>query len=268
MSILPPPLIQIRNLRVEQGGNVILRGVNTDIPRGKITALIGLNGSGKTTLLRALVREYSYTGSITFLCGHDHTQHQPKHVGYVPQRLHADNRVPITVEELFALTLQRWPLFLGISHKVREKVAKLLDRVGGLHLLKRPVQALSGGELQRILLALSLEPHPEILLLDEPSTGVDFANQQDFYDLLAQLNRETQVTILLVSHDLSVVTQHAHHVLCLKNGQIACEGTPQEILSEEMMAKTFGSDKRLYLHEHHVHDENCDQGHSHSHFTG
>jgi zinc transport system ATP-binding protein len=260
-----PALVEIRNLRVERGGNPILRGVNLDIPRGQITALIGLNGSGKTTLLRALVQEYPWTGEIRFRCGHDHRQHQPSHVGYVPQRLHADNRIPITVEELFALALQKWPLFFGISSWVRTTIARLLTRVGGFHLLPRPVHALSGGELQRVLLALALEPEPELLLLDEPAAGVDFADQQGFYDLLADLNRTTKTTMLLVSHDLSIVTQHAHHVVCLRNGQIACSGSPQEILSEEMLAKTFGSDKRLYLHEHAPGE---DHSHSHSHSPG
>jgi zinc transport system ATP-binding protein len=259
-----PALVEIRNLRVERGGNAILRGVNLDIPRGQITALIGLNGSGKTTLLRALVKEYPCTGEIRFRCGHDHTEHQPRHVGYVPQRLHADNRIPVTVEELFALALQRRPLFLGISKRVAATTTTLLARVGASQLRVRPVHALSGGELQRILLALALEPKPELLLLDEPAAGVDFADQQGFYDLLAGLNRESKTTLLLVSHDLSVVTQHAHHVVCLRNGQIACSGSPQHILSEEMMAKTFGSDKRLYLHDHeHSHDHEHTPGCGH-----
>src|SRR5205814_8851232 len=137
--------------------------------------------------------------------------------GYVPQRLVIDARLPLTVREFFALALQRRPLFFGISKKVNETAERLLTRVGAGHLLNRPAAKLSGGEMQRVLLSLALEPHPELLLLDEPAAGIDFADQKPFYDLLAEINRERKVTILLVSHDLSVVSDRVHHVLCLKN---------------------------------------------------
>jgi zinc transport system ATP-binding protein len=117
-------------------------------------------------------------------------------------------------------------------------------------LLSRPVEKLSGGELQRVLLGLALQPQPELLLLDEPAAGVDFQLQDDFYKLLADLNRATGVTILLVSHELSVVSQHAHYVLCLKDGRIQCEGPPQEILSGEMLTQTFGAERGVYPHRH------------------
>ena len=100
-------LATIRNLRVALGGRPILTGIDADIMRGQITALIGLNGSGKTTLLRALIRECPYHGQVRFFCGHDHTHHRPEHVGYVPQRLAVDARLPLTVREFFALALQR-----------------------------------------------------------------------------------------------------------------------------------------------------------------
>jgi ABC-type Mn2+/Zn2+ transport system ATPase subunit len=117
--------------------------------------------------------------------------------------------------------------------------------------MDRPVAKLSGGELQRVLLALALRPDPELLLLDEPAAGVDFQDGGKFYDLLARLNRETGVTIVLVSHDLSVVTTHAHHVLCLKDGRIQCQGAPQELLSSGALSATFGHDMSVYTHHHH-----------------
>jgi len=257
-------LATVRNLRVTLGGRPILTGVDADILRGKITALIGLNGSGKTTLLRALIREYPYQGEVKYFCGHDHTRHRPEHVGYVPQRLTIDGRLPLTVREFFALALQRRPLFLGISGKVAETAERLLGRVGAAHLLNRPVAKLSGGEMQRILLSLALEPHPELLLLDEPAAGIDFADQQPFYELLAQINRDRKVTILLVSHDLSVVSNRVHHVLCLKNGKIECQGPPESILTPAMIEQIFGGGKHLYAH---THDDGavCDHHHSHGH---
>jgi zinc transport system ATP-binding protein len=246
------PLVTIRDLQVELGGNPILRGLDADLARGRITAVIGMNGSGKTTLLRAILKEVPYAGRITFHCGHDHSRPQPRHVGYVPQKLNIDAKLPLTVRDLLALALQRRPLFLGISRRVRAEMVRLLERVWvPPALLDRPVEKLSGGELQRVLLALALQPEPELLLLDEPAAGVDFQHQEKFYELISLLNRETGVTIVLVLHELSVVSLHAHHVLCLTEGRVECQGPPQEVLSKEVLARTFGAEMGVYPHHHH-----------------
>lgn len=256
------PLITIRNVSVELGGNSILRGVDASLARGKITALIGMNGSGKTTLLRAVLKEVPYTGKIEFHCGHDHRHPTPQHIGYVPQKLLIDARLPLTVRDLMALALQRRPLFLGIARKTNRRMEELLQRVWlPVKLLDQFVEKLSGGEQQLVLLALALEPQPELLLLDEPASGVDFQREEMYYELLATLNRELHVTILLVSHDLSVVSKHAHHVLCLKNGKVQCEGPPETIVTSEVLAQTFGSEKGIYTHRHHHHHEH----HHHEH---
>jgi zinc transport system ATP-binding protein len=244
-------LLTIRDLHVRLGGRPILHGVHARVAAGKITALIGLNGSGKTTLLRALLKEVPYTGRIQFHCGHDHSRPAPEHIGYVPQRLNMDARLPLTVADLLALALQRRPIFLWIDRQTRRQMEELLDRVWARHLLDRPVANLSGGELQKVLLGLALHPRPELLLLDEPAAGIDFEHAEKFYDLIARLNRELGVTILLVSHDLSVVSHHAQHVLCLKDGRIQCEGPPQEIITREMLSQTFGGEKGVYAHHHH-----------------
>ena len=243
-------LVRIRDLGVALGGKRILAGVNADLARGKITALIGLNGSGKTTLLKAILKEIPYTGRIEFRCGHDHSHPNPEHVGYVPQKLHFDANLPLTVRDLMSLAMQRRPLFFGVSRRVKRMLEPMLLLVGApKSLLEHPVEKISGGELQRVLLALALHPNPELLLLDEPAAGVDFQDQELFYDLLARLNKETGVTILLVSHDLSVVSKQAHHVLCLKDGCIQCQGPPEEIPS--MLTQTFGTDKGIFTHAHH-----------------
>ena len=243
-------LVSLRNLWVRLGGNDILKGLNADVPHGQITALIGLNGSGKTTLLKALLREIPYSGRIEFHCGHDHTRPSPEHVGYVPQKLRIDANLPLTVRDLLALALQRRPLFLGVSRRVEKIIGELLDQVGApRRLLDCYVEKISGGELQRVLLGLAIQPEPELLLLDEPAAGIDFRDQEKFYDLIARLNRERHVTILLVSHDLSMVSDHAQQVLCLGDGRILCHGPPAEI-SGEMMKKTFGTEKAIYAHRH------------------
>jgi zinc transport system ATP-binding protein len=245
-------LVSIRGLCVDLGGNPILRGVNADVEHGRITALIGLNGSGKTTLLRALIREVPCrSGQIRFLCGHDHSKPTPEHVGYVPQKLRVEGNLPLTVLDLFALAMRRGPIFLGLGRRFRDRVEGLLADVGVAHLLNAPVAPLSGGEFQRVLLALALEPRPELLLLDEPAAGVDFRSQEAFYDLIARLNRDTGVTVLLVSHDVSMVSQVAHHVLCLKDGRIECEGEPRSILTGDSLARIFGGDAGLHVHRPH-----------------
>ena len=244
-------LVTIRDVRVELGGNAILQGVDAALERGKITALIGPNGCGKTTLLRAVLKEVPYTGRIKFHCGHDHSRPMPEHIGYVPQKLNIDARLPLTVRDLLALAMQRRPLFLGVSRRTELLMIEMLKRVWvSPELLGRPVERLSGGELQRVLLALALQPDPELLLMDEPAAGIDFQHQDPFYKLIAELNAQTGVTILLVSHDLSVVTKRAHHVICVRDGRVQCQGLPQDIITEEMLAQTFGSELGVFLHHH------------------
>lgn len=246
-----PVFLSLRELSVELGGRKVLSDVTADIPGGQITALIGLNGSGKTTLLRAIIGECPYRGQIRFACGHNQAQPNPQHVGYVPQRLNIDARLPLTVRDLLALSLQRWPLFLGISQITRTRIAHMLERVGMAGFIDVPVEGLSGGQLQRVLLALAIDPQPELLLLDEPASGIDFKDQQRFYELIAELNAQTGVTVLLVSHELSMVSQHAHQVLCLRDGRIQCQGPPGEILRAEVLAQTFGTDMQLFHHQVH-----------------
>jgi len=247
------PLVRVHNLSVELGGNPILRGVSADLQRGRVTALIGLNGSGKTTLLRAVLGEVPYTGRVEFFCGHDHRRPTPEHVGYVPQKLRIDANLPLTVQDLLALALQRRPLFLGISRSTRTRMIMLLQRVfdGDVRpILARPVEKLSGGELQRVLMGLALHPDPELLLLDEPAAGIDFQAQEGFYDLIARLNEESGVTVLLVSHDTRMVRRQAHHVLCLKDGVIQCQGPPHAVLDDGVLKQTFGRSAGEYIHHH------------------
>ena len=172
-------------------------------------------------------------------------------MGYVPQKLSVDSHLPLTVLDLFGLSLQwRKPLFLGIGRSLRSRVRDLLRQVGADALLDSQVEELSGGERQRVLLALALQPHPELLLLDEPAAGIDFQEEGSFYELIGELNRKTGVTILLVSHDLSAVSRLVHHVLCLSKGRIQCQGSPYEILTGEMLSQTFGAGKIAYGHKH------------------
>ena len=244
------PLVSVTNLRVELGGNEILRGLSAELTRNQITALVGTNGSGKTTLLRALLKEIPYTGDIHFHCGHDHSKPNPQHVGYVPQKLRVESNMPLTVRDLLGISLQRRPIFLGFRANLAKQMSAMLDEVGAAQaLLDKPLEKISGGELQRVLLALAMHPEPELLLLDEPAAGIDVKGQEQFYDLIGRLNRERGTTILLVSHDLSMVGQHVHRVMCLKDGLVHCQGTPQEI-SPENLRQVFGMEHSIFVHKH------------------
>jgi zinc transport system ATP-binding protein len=247
-----PALVSIRGLTVRLGDSLILDHVDAELPRGKVTAVIGLNGAGKTTLLRALIKEIPYQGEVRFHCGHDHTHAQPRYVGYVPQRLRIENNLPLTVLDLFALSLGRWPLYFGLDRAFRERVRAQLATVGVDHLIDQICNSppLSGGQLQRVLLALALEPHPELLLLDEPAQGIDFHSLEAFYDLIARLNQERGVTVVLVSHDVSMVSRVAHKVLCMKDRRIECSGAPTSILTGEVLSRVFGHETGLYVHKH------------------
>jgi zinc transport system ATP-binding protein len=238
------PLLSIDGLRVERGRTPILRGLCAELDRGRITALVGLNGSGKSTLLRTLLGEFPYRGKLHYRCGHDHRRPKPEYVGYVPQKLSLDPRLPLTVRDLLGLALARRPLFLGLGKKLNNRIAEALARVGVADLIDLPVDGLSGGQLQRVLLALALDPNPELLLLDEPAAGIDFKTQHAFYELIADINRTTTVTILLVSHDLQVVRRFAGHVLCLRDGVVHVQGPPAEVLTEDVLADTFGAEMR------------------------
>lgn len=235
------PLIELRDLTVRLGGREILRGLSADVPRGQITALIGLNGCGKTTLLRTLLGQHPHTGSIRFRCGHDHTLPMPQHIGYVPQRLTIEAHFPLTVRDLFGLALQRRPIIFGISRRTEALMRQLLERVNaGADYLDLMVEKLSGGQLQRVLLALALWPPPELLLLDEPAAAVDFADQEGFYRLIREVNAATGVTVLLISHDLSAVRTCADHVLCMHHGRIVSAGTPAQVLTTDELARVYG----------------------------
>lgn len=239
LEVLAPPLVTIRNLRVARGNKLILNDLSCDLANGQISALVGLNGCGKSTLLRTLVGEFPFTGTIKFACGEDHTHPRPDHVGYVPQKLQAEGAFPLTVRDLIGITHQKTPLIFGVSKNVIAKIMPVLERVGVQSRLDVPLEGLSGGQMQRVLLALALEPMPELLLLDEPAAGIDFKDQQSFYDLIREINEESGVTTVLVSHDLATVRKLAHQVLCLRNGRIVKEGRPADVLTSDAIEATF-----------------------------
>jgi len=224
------------DVSVRLGGVSILEGITASVPQGGCTAIVGPNGAGKTTLLLALLDEVPYNGRIRIS---QSVKNGKPRIGYVPQRLTFDRGIPITVTEFLAMGTQRKPLWLGISRAMKTRAMDLLASVKAEYLASRRLGALSGGEMQRVLLALALQQDPEILVLDEPASGVDVQGGQLFCELLEGLRRNTGFTQLMVSHDLATVTHHASHVLCL-NKRLAAEGAPCEVLTSATLTATFG----------------------------
>jgi len=241
------PLITLKNIRVSRGNLEVIRGLNASLARGKVTSLIGLNGAGKSTLLRAIVKEIPYLGEMRFHCGHSHVGTDPTHVGYVPQRLRPEGGLPLTVADFFALGMQTRPVFWGVHKTVKSKFPYMLEKVGlSPNILDRVVDKLSGGELQRVLLALAMEPSPELLLLDEPAAGIDFQDQEKFYQLIRRINEQSKVTVLLVSHDLDLVLGYADEVWCLHDGKILKQGSPAEVLNKDHLHEIFGAGFKVH----------------------
>lgn len=244
--------ISLCDLSVTLRGNLILERINLTIPRGEVTALIGPNGAGKTTLLLALMGLVPYRGQVCYLDETGRPQAKPR-LGYIPQSLPLDPDTPLTVGDFLSLGMQRRPLWFGRSPNAERAGQIQLEMVKASRLADKPLGKLSGGELQRVLLASVLQQQPEILLFDEPMSGIDLAGEQLFCDILEEIQRQGRMTLLLVSHDLSIVTRHAQHVLCL-NRTLECSGPVTEVLTQENLEKIYGSHSGLFGHRHgHAH---------------
>jgi zinc transport system ATP-binding protein len=228
--------ITLDNLWVRLGGVTILEGITARIPCGGCTAIVGPNGAGKTTLLLAILGQLPFTGRIEKGC---HSGRSTLQIGYVPQRLAFDRGLPLTVMEFLLMGAQRLPLWLGQRKAAQKRAAELLRAVRSDHLACRRLGALSGGEMQRVLLALALQMEPELLLLDEPAAGVDLNGEALFCELLEALRLSHGFTQVMVSHDLATVTHHATHVIGL-NRQVVAEGEPKKILTVENLTRLFG----------------------------
>ncbi len=244
--------VEAHGVRVSFDGRPVLRGVDLHIPRGQLVALIGPNGSGKTTLLRCLLGLQKVDAGEIKLFGESDLRRVLPRVGYVPQRLPLDRSFVLSVREFLSLRLRQTRHWFWKSNRVIDQIiSETLVEIGAEPLLDRLVGQLSGGQLQRVLIAFSLLSNPELLLLDEPTAGVDTPGEQTFYELIAGVHKRHKLTVVLVSHDLSMVYKHASWVYAL-NGVICCEGSPEHVMNAESLQQAYGIHVSPY-HHHHVH---------------
>lgn len=251
-------LIEVKNLTVRLGGATILAGVSLVVEPAEIVTIVGPNGSGKSTLLRALLGIQALTSGTVM-------RRPGLRIGYVPQRLHIDRPMPMTARR-----------FLSLPKRCTDgQAAQVLSRCGVSGVEQRQLADLSGGQLQRVLLARALLNQPEILILDEPTQGLDQPGEAGFYHLIEEVRKETGAAVLLVSHDLHVVMAASDRVICL-NGHVCCQGAPDVVRDAPEYRALFGYGTQgalaLYRHDHdhnhgpglsHEHGPDC--GHSHAH---
>jgi zinc transport system ATP-binding protein len=235
------PLIEARGMAAGYAGMPALSDVDFTIRKGEIVTVVGPNGSGKSTLVKTLIGLLAPTAGVV-------RRSEGLTIGYVPQRLAIDATLPMTVARFLSLPVRRG----------REEMAGMLARVGAAGLEGRQMTRLSGGQFQRVLLARALLGRPDLLILDEPTQGLDQPGVADFYRLIEEVRRMTGCAVLLVSHDLHVVMSASDRVICL-NGHVCCEGTPENVLRAPEYHALFGEEARgalaLYQHHHdHAHD--------------
>ena len=229
--------LRVQDLSVKIGNDKILKDVNLHIHCGQMVALIGPNGAGKSTLLKAILGQREYEGVIAFSApGMRHRK--PPRIGYVPQSPSFDPGDPVTVADLFACCQSKRPAFLGLSRSTRDKVLECLERVHGEDLIDKRVGALSGGELQRVLLALALEPLPNILILDEPLSGVDVEGQTGLMDMMDEIRKRFDLSILMITHDFNMLPQYADKVVLIDHAVVK-KGTPDEVLNSPEFRGVF-----------------------------
>ncbi len=225
-------IVAINNLSVRFGDRTVLSGITFNLARGDFLGVIGPNGSGKTVLLKAALGEVSYTGSVVWASG--------VKIGYVPQHLDLDRYLTLTLGDFIQLKAR----ILNIPFS---EITKVMTLVGlGKELLPRPLNVLSGGQLQRGLIAFALLGKPDILVFDEPTASVDNPGEERIYELLHRLQDDFGLTIMIVSHELDLVSRFANKILCL-NREMICYGSPEHSLKPEVLDKLYGHS--MHIHE-------------------
>lgn len=248
------PIIEVKNLCLRLNNQDIVKDISFLVKRGDYIALIGPNGGGKTTLIRLVLGlEKKSSGTISLFGKSQKKFSAWQKIGYVPQRVtQADINFPATVLEV--VKMGRTVLggfFTKESQEDREAVYEAMKKMDVLHLSDKLIGSLSGGQRQRAMIARALASKPELLILDEPNTGVDIVSQQRFYALLKELNEKEQISIIIVTHDVGVIGDDIGRLFTVNQNLITCNN-PKEALSCSQMSELYGIDAHL-IHNHHSH---------------
>jgi ABC-type Mn2+/Zn2+ transport system ATPase subunit len=229
---------KINNIGVKIGNEEILKNVSIHIHCGELTVIIGRNGAGKTTLLKAILGEIEHTGDITFVDKKDNISKKIK-IGYVPQSINVEKHMPTTVYDLFASCITHIPVFLRKDKKIYNEIKEQLKIFGAENLIDKSIGDLSGGELQRVLISIATKPTPNLLILDEPVSGIDRNGIKEFYKIINKLKTEYDMSIILVSHDLDLAKKYADKVILLDK-EVIKEGTPEDVFKSLEFKNRFG----------------------------
>lgn len=229
---------KIKNISVTLGKKEILKDVSIHIHCGHLTVIIGKNGAGKSTLLKAILGEVKHTGEISFK--NKDADGLPIRIGYVPQKINVENS-PMTVYDMIASYTSHNPVFLYKNKKTYETIKKHLKDFGADELIDSKVNRLSGGELQRVLLAMATIPYPDLLILDEPVSGIDKNGKEQFYQTIYDLKTNHDLAVILVSHDFDFVKKYADDVIML-DGKVVEKGKPEEVFESKTFKETFGGE--------------------------
>lgn len=230
--------IELTKLSVYSGREPLIQDINLTLHCGELSVLIGKNGAGKTTLIKTILGEHNYQGSIHYFNHQGDAVEKPR-IGYVPQHLDFDKSMPVTVLDFMASAMGGSPVWFGNSKGVKNKILKALEEMDCGYLLNRRLGALSGGELQRVLLALATEPIPDLLILDEPVSGVDVSGLDLFYKRVTELRDKYHMAILLVSHDLGLIRKYADKVILLDKTVVGL-GDAKDVFSTDAYRNAFG----------------------------
>lgn len=244
-----PVIAELSDIWVGYNGRWVLKSIFLDCRAGEILGIVGPNGAGKSTLLKVilgLIRPDR--GSVT-LFGKKPGKEARAKIGYLPQISNAERNFPVTALDVVLMGLyNRTGLFRRPGRKEKKTALEMLERVNMAGHAGQPFGSLSGGQQQRIHIARALSSNPRLLLLDEPSVGVDSVTQEDFYLLLAKLRDEEGISVIMISHDIGVITSYADSVACL-NTEVHYHGDPEACLSSEITEKVFGKNLKIMVHD-------------------
>ena len=233
--------IKVNHLGVTFGEQVVLKDVNLHIHCGSLNAVIGKNGAGKSTLIRAMLDDIPHTGEIEFKDTKDGRMQRLK-IGYVPQSVNIEKNTPVSVYDLLASFESHYPVFLPKSRKVQEKIRRALRVFEAEDLIDKQVCNLSGGQLQRVLLSLAIMDEPNLLLLDEPVSGIDQNGMELFFETMDYLKKHYDLAIILISHDLDYVRRYADHVVLLDQ-TVVKQGSAKDVFESAEFERIFANDK-------------------------